>query len=627
MTSESAAKKLREDSKRNERVDTEGLENFFLDDHRALLSRGLSLKEAVYYYGETRKEIKAKILDGSIPAIRLPESEGSKWKVFPDGVPELLSHLTPKKHVETEQLLEADNAKSNPLPGESAPTAEKTKSRKKKNNTGNVEPASEVSELTNKSLSTANASSSVSSDSVAASPSAQENETAQKPKLRKKRKQEEDQIDPELAAAVAELRETKPSFAQQVSEVLANISFNREDLFKAEVVEGNILELIPDFKKGTVLKTEAAIIPAISDYKPVPLLPEIEYAVPVLEIEEFAPPVFPQLQVEYSGDTVVPTDHWLVSELMAPPLDPELSAELVSTTQFQISDAPSEQELYSSSMQTEMNFLEPAVNSSYDLDFQSSTMVYTESAGEIISSNSNGGELFASSKPGTVQNDMFVTELPVKEANTLTETEQTEDVQPVEQSAWSLFEQLPAPTYTGNEIEVRTEIISQPLNEAADTIAEKELQSIEQANLVEITVPSASVEQDFAPMDLPQIWVSEDTALPAVPQFRAVTRSASSKLNAQAQVLLEEKALSASSDKKPSSKAVIDLQERADFLEKELKESIYRNNYLEARLTGLEDQLKYFTQSHYQGKALNGYTLMLPAIAILFALILTRLLG
>lgn len=96
MAAESSARSLDDGDIVIDRMDLAGLEEFFLE-HEELFTRGLSIKQAVFYYGETRKSLKAKVEDGTIPAIRLPGEQGGKWRIFPDGVPEQLHNLIPKK--------------------------------------------------------------------------------------------------------------------------------------------------------------------------------------------------------------------------------------------------------------------------------------------------------------------------------------------------------------------------------------------------------------------------------------------------------------------------------------------------------------------------------------------------
>ena len=95
MAAESNARSL-DESDISIRMDLGGLDEIF-HEHEELFARGLSIKEAVYYYGETRKSLRAKVEDGTIPAIRMPEEQGKKWRVFPAGVPEQLEYLIPKK--------------------------------------------------------------------------------------------------------------------------------------------------------------------------------------------------------------------------------------------------------------------------------------------------------------------------------------------------------------------------------------------------------------------------------------------------------------------------------------------------------------------------------------------------
>ncbi len=97
MASDSTARSLDSKDLKNSRIELDGLEKVFTDNHDELFAKGLSIKQAVFYYGDTRKALKSKVEDGTVPAIRLPETHGSKWRVFPDGVPPQLEHLIPKK--------------------------------------------------------------------------------------------------------------------------------------------------------------------------------------------------------------------------------------------------------------------------------------------------------------------------------------------------------------------------------------------------------------------------------------------------------------------------------------------------------------------------------------------------
>lgn len=118
----------------SERVALEGLDGVFIeDDPDELFSKGLSIKQAVFYYGDTRRALKSRVLSGEIPAVRLPESHGRKWRVFPDGVPAQLQYLIPKKLKiqdldlsETEEMGQTQTAKE--------PEKPRKKKRKSKNN-------------------------------------------------------------------------------------------------------------------------------------------------------------------------------------------------------------------------------------------------------------------------------------------------------------------------------------------------------------------------------------------------------------------------------------------------------------------------------------------------------------
>jgi len=98
MTAETNACLLKQNDSIKDRIEVAGLEGLFEGDRQELFSTGLSIRQAVFYYGETRQSIKAKVLEGSIPAIRLPKAYGRKWKIFPAGVPPQLQDLIPKKH-------------------------------------------------------------------------------------------------------------------------------------------------------------------------------------------------------------------------------------------------------------------------------------------------------------------------------------------------------------------------------------------------------------------------------------------------------------------------------------------------------------------------------------------------
>jgi hypothetical protein len=99
------------------RINLDGLEGFFEedqqffeDDQQELLAKGLSIKQAVFYYGATRRSIKTRIRKGTIPAIRMPESAGGKWRIFPEGVPSQLQDLIPEEHTKQSKPAGGKNA-------------------------------------------------------------------------------------------------------------------------------------------------------------------------------------------------------------------------------------------------------------------------------------------------------------------------------------------------------------------------------------------------------------------------------------------------------------------------------------------------------------------------------------
>ena len=124
MAAESNTHLLESNGVSNDRIELDGLEGFFEDNHEELYSRGLTLKQAVFYYGDTRKSLKAKVLSGSIPAIRLPEAYGGKWRVFPDGVPPQLQDLIPEKRRPKDKREKLSLQPAEPQPDEPTKTEE-----------------------------------------------------------------------------------------------------------------------------------------------------------------------------------------------------------------------------------------------------------------------------------------------------------------------------------------------------------------------------------------------------------------------------------------------------------------------------------------------------------------------
>lgn len=80
--------------KPNNRLDLTGLEELFEQQLEPHLARGLSLKEAVFFYGLTKKQLRRQIKDFSIPAIKVTKKGRKKWLVYPSGIPQELEDLS-----------------------------------------------------------------------------------------------------------------------------------------------------------------------------------------------------------------------------------------------------------------------------------------------------------------------------------------------------------------------------------------------------------------------------------------------------------------------------------------------------------------------------------------------------
>jgi hypothetical protein len=72
----------------NDVVSVEGLESFFDLDELPQNDTGLTMKQAVHFYGVTPKLIRERIKNGEIPAVRMEVGGKKKWRVYPAGVPE-----------------------------------------------------------------------------------------------------------------------------------------------------------------------------------------------------------------------------------------------------------------------------------------------------------------------------------------------------------------------------------------------------------------------------------------------------------------------------------------------------------------------------------------------------------
>lgn len=55
--------------------------------------KGLSLQEAAYVYGYSKKQLRKLIQDGELPAVQVKGKKKVKWRVFPAGLPSELQHV------------------------------------------------------------------------------------------------------------------------------------------------------------------------------------------------------------------------------------------------------------------------------------------------------------------------------------------------------------------------------------------------------------------------------------------------------------------------------------------------------------------------------------------------------
>ena len=63
---------------------------------------------------------------------------------------------------------------------------------------------------------------------------------------------------------------------------------------------------------------------------------------------------------------------------------------------------------------------------------------------------------------------------------------------------------------------------------------------------------------------------------------------------------------------------------QAKLLEKELEKATLANNYLESRIAGLEDQVKFLSQNHYQSRSFNKMLLVIPGLLLIASLFFYR---
>lgn len=81
----------------SERIALTGLDCLFEETIADAPDAGLTIAQAVHYYGLPAKQIKAKVKAGEIPGIKMARK---KWRVYPMGLPDSLPELVEDTTVE-----------------------------------------------------------------------------------------------------------------------------------------------------------------------------------------------------------------------------------------------------------------------------------------------------------------------------------------------------------------------------------------------------------------------------------------------------------------------------------------------------------------------------------------------
>lgn len=564
MGSRSAARSPRNNKNQNERIDVEGLENFFLDDHKDLLAKGLNLKEAVYYYGDSKSEIREKISNGEIPAIRIPDPEGPKWCIFPDGVPQALKHLIPvQEEVEVKQAAQPESV------SEQKNKAPKRKSADAAKIASTVTKVEQVTKQT---------------------------KTKAKVKAPSVHTEEVKAKKPEPLADLRKRAESKLAKKPEATELIVPPLG-----ILTGVIEGNIA----DFKDWKVSK------PA-----PMPAAP-VEIAIGPIPASEILDIVTAELRDLRSWHT-----EQLCSHLSAYQLPKATRQQVIvieseqDFEQFPSTDWPSVSYKSNLSLQADPYYPRPIVFTA-----PSKTVIEdaeSEAPNEIVhnfiisDATPNSFSLpLGSILEALIPTLDFLPSSSKDESEILTVTSS-----PAEQTSFSAFSAIK---------------LEQPELDAL-------LSRMEEAalNAVDPMPRKSAVVAEVQS----QVWVSEDTALPIIPSLRRADREEASRKRAERTQDLDISTISTISNQQtgelpydiseqlaPNFERVADVIQKVTELEKALREAHYKNNYLEARLTGMEDQLKYLSQNNYSSKSWNTYAIIIFSLLSALAVIATRLLS
>lgn len=601
MGSRSAARTAKNTSKQNERIDIEGLESFFLDDHKELLAKGLNLKEAVYYYGDTKNEIREKIRNGQIPAIRIPDADGPKWCIFPDGVPSALKHLIPSsEESDQQQNPEPETSKQKPIKKiETKAPSEKnieTEARKAKNKVKTKQPTSgqrqaeEPSTLPavsqQKALKKAEPAPKNAINTVPASLTATASEIVPVSK-------------PEITGPANYKAQTSLIDATSANGQPTEITTPAGLLISARAAFGLTDSLFMSNNRSSFLHTDLS---SRVDTQPVAVqgsaqLVESNSIVSIMDKFNL-----PFVDSDWPPASFVPTKS--LANINFDPASIESEAASAVTHSFIISDATSNS--FSLPLGSILEALIPT------LEFK---------APLLSESPEDFAQAVKKQPPAIIIEGNIADFGPTR----LAETSIIPTIQQVSEAPATAFTAFAAIRLDHQPAidQMLHQLEQAAINSIDDSTASYNPFVIgsEWLPQIEINAATDSTEHDdetpVVALEAPLVFVSEDTALPTIPSVRPVNREEASRNRAGAEQL----------DFAPKFERVADLIQKVNELEKELREVHYKNNYLEARLTGMEDQLKYLSQNDHSTKPWNTYTIIILGLLTALALIIFRLIA
>lgn len=623
MAAESSARSLDDGDIVIDRMDLAGLEEFFLE-HEELFTRGLSIKQAVFYYGETRKSLKAKVEDGTIPAIRLPGEQGGKWRIFPDGVPEQLHNLIPKKvrrkneHQAGTELIETEIEAS---------SSEKTlqtdnhiaelhvlgPAKVKKSKSKNKIQPQKVQDVP---------------DYSAELNDWQWNETLDNPFA-------------DATVFTAEIPvEPKMPELPVLNFGSGNLDHNPiVELPKVEIVGADAIFVAPKTKssKKHSIAIEPFEVPASFEAS----VAQTD-AIPARTIEQGA---VQQNTVESGSVEQSIVDQAVVEQSAAEAVngDPIIIVEPVNVEQRAVEHINVETQYETSAPETLVE--SPAI----DIALLTVPTIDTQSLAEI---SDTAPLLFDPQLIEAIATDFPIEATPEIPALSPDEKEcaasiievQTDTVNVAEEEKLSYLADLLSPleddgslqnTERNVEIEIGFEtpvqaiLVNEPsmMPSPPDQIP-GELSTLESAFESTTELNFSSEATEFS-IDISSTESSELSFSIEAPQAEnlidALAQAQNTSSNSTESFMAFSKMPVPTADTtNGASVAVDELLDRLSDLSQQLDAISQRNNYLETRVLGLEDQVKFLTQSHYQNKGFNKLVLLLPGLAMLAIIYLIR---